>query len=439
MQAEARSLLLGAGSYGPKLLNLPGRKRESTRRESVLSRSVEFPGGEKRQCSILPPETLNGATMAGEYEVLGSGLDPEETQRLLTQLQENNSLIEELLVKSSQAEELQGTVRSPRARSNDPTQSTKVPTVATRPQAHLGTQLPPTGGARASSQGAVAPGSHALPRPGEVTATSAHIGAHPVTQQGGSPRTHSASGAPATNPGLKSFSYASVASGATSAPASTAKDPELQKQANATNAKEMSESSQPRPAKRPAFPKSNQNEAPGSNPFSVLNGLPDEDEQMNSPKSSSPSTDILFDLNVTSGEPSTGTAHDNNQGRSKIASDNINGASASSFISTEQGAITQMLTEDEDLESMEEEDIVDAESEQMVKDAEPVSSPVSGRLWHGEAGNARAPEAVAPANQNASYLNTSTALSAQKQISKKQANTLKSQARKKGGIQSKKQ
>ncbi|KAL3685994.1 hypothetical protein R1sor_004016 [Riccia sorocarpa] len=150
---------------------------------------------------------------------------------------------------------------------------------------------------------------------------------------------------------------------------------------------------------------------------------------MSSPKNSPPATDVLFDLNVTSGEPSTGTSHDSSQGESNAANGNTEGASVSSTAGLEQGADTQVLIEDEDSESMEEDDSAYMYTVQTTKDS------VSGRLWHGEGGNSQPPEAKAPVSQNVSYLNTSTALSAQKQIGKKQGNTLKSQARKKGEIQ----
>ncbi|KAL3699366.1 hypothetical protein R1sor_017388 [Riccia sorocarpa] len=366
MQADARSLLLGVGSYGPKLLNLPGRKRDSTRRESIVTRSIEFPGGEKRQCPLLASDTSSGTAMAGEYDSIGSD-------------------------------------------------GSKAPNLTTA-----------------------------------GTGTVPHAGAHRIPQQGGSPRTQPANGAPATIPGLKNSSYASVASGTPAVPDNTATGPGGQQQTTVTDAKELLEEakrqaeeervkqrmeqeaeeakesspqhnggSQPRPAKRPTLPKPKQTGTPETNPYSVLNGLPEEDDQTSSPRSSTPATDVLFDLNITRGEPSAGETHDNSQDGLSAGNGNTEGASVSSSIGSEQGEDTQVLIEDVDSDSMEEENTANMDTEQMSKDAEQVTSPISGRLWHGEAGNTQAPEATAQVSQSVSYLNTSTALSAQKQIGKK--------------------
>ncbi|KAL3696582.1 hypothetical protein R1sor_010658 [Riccia sorocarpa] len=105
MQEDCRGTQLNHSRHVPKLLSLPGRKQDSTRRDSIITRSIELPGTEKKQCPESREEIVAeaGNNMADPNAGL-VGIDPMEAQRLLTQLQQKYDLIEKLLVKLTQAD-----------------------------------------------------------------------------------------------------------------------------------------------------------------------------------------------------------------------------------------------------------------------------------------------------------------------------------------------
>ncbi|KAL3697562.1 hypothetical protein R1sor_011638 [Riccia sorocarpa] len=89
--------------YSTANTSLPGRKRDNTRRESIITRSIEIPGVEKRRCSKVPASAKkdNMGEPAG-VDATQIAIDPAEAAGLLEQLQENNLLIENLLGKTAQ-------------------------------------------------------------------------------------------------------------------------------------------------------------------------------------------------------------------------------------------------------------------------------------------------------------------------------------------------
>ncbi|KAL3695664.1 hypothetical protein R1sor_009740 [Riccia sorocarpa] len=224
MRRTIRGVLLGRKLHGSNLNPLE-KKPGSTRRESIVTRSIKIPGAEKRRCVLTNKEdSPDNMAWAGDSSL--AGLDQIETQRLLTQLQANKTLIEQLLAKSP-------------------------PTINVSPDIHEG--LPGRG--QSNPLGAIhlrsTFGTTASPTTSQQYYPTAHL-ASPTstTSLPGSP-----SGAQAPEPGKSSLSpststtggrnvqsqsyIATAACRTSSAPTQTTTPPQLQPQQNKPEAKEL--------------------------------------------------------------------------------------------------------------------------------------------------------------------------------------------------------